>query len=67
MCNLLAIFALALIGPNKTKTNRIMDEDELIYREMNEEDPWYMGPPPTQADDCYPDQDDAVADDDGWG
>ena len=20
-----------------------MDEDELLYREMNEEDPWYMG------------------------
>ena len=22
----------------------MMDDDELIYREMNEEDPYYMGP-----------------------
>ncbi len=27
-----------------------MDEDELLYREMNEEDPWYMGDDSTMED-----------------
>ncbi len=33
----------------------IMDEDEMLYREMNEEDPWYMGDEPEYEDDEYED------------
>lgn len=33
------------------KTSDIMDDEELLYREMNEDDEWYMGPESDDIDD----------------
>ncbi len=35
-----------------------MDEDELLYREMNGEDPWYMGDDLDEDEDAFDDEDD---------